>query len=522
MFHWQRSVDKGTKPADDLAVQLMRRRWAGDDISEYVDHPDWIVRREVALSEQISARVAERLVRDPEIRVVEAALRHPKLPHKAVADLAASDDPVLRDCLVRSRPEIPTDILAKLASDAHSSIRLHVAEHPDVTPEILGKLAHDDSWPVRRNVARHAQTPQDFMNVLADDQNMGVQYAVARNHKTSGKILDRMLRRPHAPAELHQKILAHPNLSETSAEYMLTCAKKDPSGDHTDWIYVFACNNACSAAMWHDMLDCLEDKNTVSDLIQATQNRNDLPADVLEHAALRTNDYCADQPYDHDLGVMSQSVLSHPNTTGEILHMLAEPARIGYTNSVNRTDHELLRHRLANSAVYASALPPDSIKKILAGEAQMSWNMKEGKRHTLNLLKDSVTQSQNVLPEYLADALMESISSDNQNTSPDIDSAKDMRSPDILARLAAHENVDMQMLAAESPYTPADQLALLASDIDETVRAFVASNKGTPSEVLVLLATDSESDVRDEATRQLLERGASERRNGGSLSSAGL
>jgi hypothetical protein len=64
---------------------------------------------------------------------------------------------------------VPVDILALLAQDSDSQVRLAVAMKRKITPSILRELAVDQDDSIRLRVAMHHQTPRDVLERLTFD-----------------------------------------------------------------------------------------------------------------------------------------------------------------------------------------------------------------------------------------------------------------------------------------------------------------------------------------------------------------
>ena len=73
------------------------------------------------------------------------------------------------------------EVLAKLAQDQDSDVRMRVACNPMAPENVLAKLAEDSSVCVRRGVAQNNRTPAPSLAKLSHDYDIVVQAQVFRN-----------------------------------------------------------------------------------------------------------------------------------------------------------------------------------------------------------------------------------------------------------------------------------------------------------------------------------------------------
>lgn len=91
--------------------------------------------------------------------------------------------------VVAGNPNTPLKVLARLAKDPQTAIRVRVAENPRTTVEVLSDLAADDHSEVRLAVAENPNSPAEILSMLAGDEDADVRYGVAENPHMPENIL---------------------------------------------------------------------------------------------------------------------------------------------------------------------------------------------------------------------------------------------------------------------------------------------------------------------------------------------
>ncbi|MEM2542068.1 MAG: HEAT repeat domain-containing protein, partial [Candidatus Korarchaeum sp.] len=67
-------------------------------------------------------------------------------------------------------PRTPKEVLMKLMRE-HWMVRRAVASNPNVPEELIEKLANDEDWEVRWAIAKNPKTPMRLLTKLANDEN---------------------------------------------------------------------------------------------------------------------------------------------------------------------------------------------------------------------------------------------------------------------------------------------------------------------------------------------------------------
>lgn len=92
--------------------------------------------------------------------------------------LAQHENPKIRE-RVAADLRAPEDVIARLARDSDTGVRVWVARNEAVSCDVLRELARDESEIVRGFVAVNYLVPEDVMDELADDASETVRGLVA-------------------------------------------------------------------------------------------------------------------------------------------------------------------------------------------------------------------------------------------------------------------------------------------------------------------------------------------------------
>ena len=120
--------------------------------------------------------VRRRCHRDP--TTLAEAMSRPDMPVNELARLASVRSPRVR-CAVASHPSTPDSVLASLARSTEPLIRLRVAYHPGAPAGALTVLASDTSATIRRAVAANEATPDEVRERLTHDRWASVRRVAA-------------------------------------------------------------------------------------------------------------------------------------------------------------------------------------------------------------------------------------------------------------------------------------------------------------------------------------------------------
>lgn len=150
-------------------------------------HEAYIVRREIARSQQTSQKLLCQLADDPEVPVRQAVAKNPKT-QAAILEKLNADVPSVRRSLAEN-PQIPAYLLEIILRSDDDSIMAMAVANPTITPLEL-RFHSQSSLPlVRRNVAKNVITPPEILTQLAKDPEACVREYVAKNHQTPLRII---------------------------------------------------------------------------------------------------------------------------------------------------------------------------------------------------------------------------------------------------------------------------------------------------------------------------------------------
>ena len=148
---------------------------------------------------------------DPDdLQVIGAALSNGTCPAAVLQRASQHPDPLLRGITAAANPNSRL-LMARMASDPHSAVRLHVAEAAGCSPEILAVLAADTAHWVRSEVASHPHCGPSTLARLADDPEADVRKCAAAHMLCPPAALARLADDPEAVVRL--EVAHHPRSS---------------------------------------------------------------------------------------------------------------------------------------------------------------------------------------------------------------------------------------------------------------------------------------------------------------------
>ncbi len=100
------------------------------------------------------------------------AIRNPATPAEAVVGFVDHPSLLLRWALA-GRPDLPSQVRARLAADAHAGVRADLAENPAIDESLIRALATDGDHEVRRRLAHNPQVPLDVLTHLVGTTRIG-------------------------------------------------------------------------------------------------------------------------------------------------------------------------------------------------------------------------------------------------------------------------------------------------------------------------------------------------------------
>ncbi|EMF27010.1 hypothetical protein H114_21088 [Streptomyces gancidicus BKS 13-15] len=100
------------------------------------------------------------------------AIRNPATPTDAVVNFVDHPSLLLRRALA-GRPDLPSQVCARLATDPNPGVRADLADSPAIDESLIRVLATDRDHEVRRRLARHPHVPLDVLTHLAGTTRIG-------------------------------------------------------------------------------------------------------------------------------------------------------------------------------------------------------------------------------------------------------------------------------------------------------------------------------------------------------------
>ncbi|MGA5347652.1 hypothetical protein ACWDLL_14960 [Streptomyces griseoincarnatus] len=100
------------------------------------------------------------------------AIRNPATPTEGVVGFVDHPSLLLRWALA-GRPDLPSQVRARLAADAHSGVRADLAENRAIDESLIRVLATDRDHEVRRRLAHNPHVPLDVLTHLAGTTRIG-------------------------------------------------------------------------------------------------------------------------------------------------------------------------------------------------------------------------------------------------------------------------------------------------------------------------------------------------------------
>lgn len=157
-------------------------------LSKLASDSDIDVRRWVAYNSQTPPESLTKLAADPDPTVQETVFVNPNTPLSVFRELATKWSAGSRNERLRvaRNAKTPMMMMAKLAADPDSLVRITVAMNPNTSPPIIANLATDLDRSVRYLVAMHPNTPFEALRMLVRDRDARVHKAafnrIAKQH----------------------------------------------------------------------------------------------------------------------------------------------------------------------------------------------------------------------------------------------------------------------------------------------------------------------------------------------------
>ena len=121
----------------------------------------------VAENPNTSLMTLKRLSNCSDLDVRNAVAKNPNSSSAILRHMVRVDNSIIP--YVLTNPNIPMELLLKLAKSTDHWTREGVACNPSTPPEVLTSLASDESYYVRESLAENVNTPIDVLKQLAND-----------------------------------------------------------------------------------------------------------------------------------------------------------------------------------------------------------------------------------------------------------------------------------------------------------------------------------------------------------------
>lgn len=187
-------------------------------------HPSAHVRATLARNPAVGETLLRRLAEDPDPAVRLAVVENPAVPLSRLTALAAGGR-LPREPLPRVLAATEAE-LYELAASRVAQVRALVAARPDLPAELVDRLAADPDIGVGRRIAPHPGLGEHRLAGLVERHGPPVYGAVARNPSCTGALLRRMARNADSVGKARRVIVAHPALPPEVVEGLL--ADPDP------------------------------------------------------------------------------------------------------------------------------------------------------------------------------------------------------------------------------------------------------------------------------------------------------
>jgi transposase len=160
------------------------------------DHPDWVVREQLARGRRTSAAILEVLSHDPVVAVREAVARNPGTPPEVLRTMAP-EHPIG----VAGNRNSPPDLLVSIAKRDTWAIRMAISHNPSTPPQLLRNLLDSRDLRLRINLAGNPGLPSRERNALLDgllaDRDRYVRLWIAVSPATPQHLIVQLLNDRH-------------------------------------------------------------------------------------------------------------------------------------------------------------------------------------------------------------------------------------------------------------------------------------------------------------------------------------
>ena len=419
-----------------------------DRLRELAEACEWKVRANVAGHRGITSDTAWRLVEDKSVNVRKELADNPDIPIEVLKKLAVDGHRTVRLSVARRYPDIPIEVLGVISEDPDPGVRQSLAYRYDLPIKFLEKLASDSDPEVRRAIAEHESAPLQTLLGLASDPDPGVRHRVAESEGLSPDTLTRLAE--DSDSEVRQSLAYRYDLPIKSLEKL--ASDSDPE--------------VRRAIAEHESAPLQTRLGLASDpdpgVREVIAMREDTFADILD--ILSTEDNARTR----------RCVAQHENTLPDTL------ARLASDSDPKVREWVAWNRRTSDEVAAKLATDPDPRVRLAAVRHRVFSN-----EIMAALACDSVFEVRKAVVRHRTANLP----------------------PEVLDKLAEESNMDVQRWVTEHAGISADTLARLAEHENPRVRWRVAEHANCPLEILTRLATDPSSSVRKRSHLELGRRG---------------
>ncbi|MET9608259.1 hypothetical protein ABZZ17_24890 [Streptomyces sp. NPDC006512] len=169
-------------------------------VEEHFDDPDALreiagsrhvmLRRGVTRAPELPADVVERLAIDEDYYVRAMLCENDHAPHELLVEMLAGSE---RWVLLTSRRNFARPGLARFADNPNHRLRYAAMRDPHAEPELVERLSHDPNDMVRHHAASHPLLPLPRLVELLGMTEQGVARTAARNHALPHDLMHQLL-----------------------------------------------------------------------------------------------------------------------------------------------------------------------------------------------------------------------------------------------------------------------------------------------------------------------------------------
>jgi len=183
-----------------------------EQLHQLHDHPDEIVRREIAGNSNTAAHTLHALHRDEDSSVTGYVAQHLNTHADTLSLLSGHPNIFTRESVATHKNTRP-DTLRKLATDKAIEVRMALAGNKNTDSETLDKLSdsnkHSAERLVRLNIAGHGNVSTRAQIKLSKDKEHSVVRELTNNIKTHPDVLHSL--KDHSNQWVRRNVARHPN-----------------------------------------------------------------------------------------------------------------------------------------------------------------------------------------------------------------------------------------------------------------------------------------------------------------------